>query len=69
MQIGQMLIQEGLITKEELNVGLALQRYKRKNQKLGEILIDIGYLTIKDFEQILFMQLQDIDLEKELEQV
>ena len=64
-----MLIQEGLITKEELNVGLALQRYKRKNQKLGEILIDIGYLTIKDFEQILFMQLQDIDLEKELEQV
>ncbi|OGC40532.1 hypothetical protein A2Y85_01420 [candidate division WOR-3 bacterium RBG_13_43_14] len=46
MKIGELLIKNGIITEEQLNEALALQ--KDQNKKLGEILIDLGYISLKD---------------------
>ena len=43
MLIGEMLVEEGIITKEQLKDGLEEQ--KRTGEKIGEILIRMGYIT------------------------
>jgi len=43
MLIGEMLVEEGIITKEQLKDGLEEQ--KRTGQKIGEILVRMGYIS------------------------
>ncbi|HOJ50727.1 MAG TPA: hypothetical protein PKW55_07945 [Spirochaetota bacterium] len=62
MKIGEMLIEEGLITEEQLKETLILQK-TIPDKKLGEILIEKGYLSYSDFEKILTKQLEYLDLE------
>ena len=54
--IGQRLRERGIISEEDLNNALALQ--KERNDKLGRILIDLGYVAERDVISILSEQLQ-----------
>ncbi|MBW1693988.1 MAG: Flp pilus assembly complex ATPase component TadA [Deltaproteobacteria bacterium] len=42
-KIGEVLIEEGLVTAEQVETAIVLQR--AKNKKLGKILIELGYVT------------------------
>lgn len=43
--IGEMLVRSGIIDQAQLDE--ALQRQKKENRRLGEILIDLGYISAK----------------------
>lgn len=55
-KIGELLLQRGLITSEQLHQALALQRTKQKDKQLGQILIESGYVKREDFYIILAVQ-------------
>jgi len=52
--IGQLLIEKNLLSPQELQNGLALQRERR--EKIGRILLDLGYLAEKDLMTVLSEQ-------------
>ncbi len=54
-KIGDLLIDAGKITQNQLNEALNVQ--KEKGGKLGDVLITLGYLTEMDFAQVLGKQL------------
>ncbi|NLG32403.1 MAG: type II secretion system protein GspE, partial [Syntrophomonadaceae bacterium] len=43
-RIGEMLVEVGLITREQLDEAVLLQQ-SGKNQRLGEILVEKGFIT------------------------
>ena len=47
--IGQMLRERGLVSEEDLNNALALQKERR--HKIGKILVDLGYVAERDMEK------------------
>ncbi len=47
--LGQMLLEQGLITPRQLSDALKAQR--RTRQKLGRVLVDLGYVTELDMFQ------------------
>jgi general secretion pathway protein E len=49
--IGQLLIERNLITLQELQSALALQRERK--EKLGRILLDLGYLAERDLNSVI----------------
>src|ERR1043166_963871 len=53
--LGQLLQDRGVISEEDLNNALALQ--KERNDKLGRILIDLGYVAERDVISVLSEQL------------
>ncbi len=65
-RIGEMLVQNGIITEEQLNKALSAQ--KEKNKKLGEILIELGYIKPKDLMWMLSEQaaIPFVDLRPEM---
>src|SRR5215467_594697 len=54
--IGQLLQDRGIISEEDLNNALALQ--KERPEKLGRILIDLGYVAERDVLSVLSEQLR-----------
>ncbi len=54
MLIGELLVKSGIITEDQLNEALAIQ--KENNKRLGEILIELGYLKPKDLIWLLSEQ-------------
>ena len=54
--IGQLLRERGLLSEEDLNNALALQKERR--DKLGRILIDLGYVAERDVLGVLSEQLK-----------
>ncbi len=54
-KLGEILVESGLITKEQLEKGLAEQ--KKTGKKLGEVLVESGLLTEADIAKTLSMQL------------
>src|SRR5215475_354261 len=54
--IGQLLRERGSLSEEDLNNALALQ--KERNDKLGRILIDLGYVAERDVISVLSEQLK-----------
>ncbi len=52
--IGQLLVEKNLISLQELQNGLALQRERK--EKIGRILLDLGYLAEKDLIVVLSEQ-------------
>lgn len=50
-QLGQILIEKGSLTQEQLNKGLALQ--KEKSGLIGELLVELGFVTEEDIAQAL----------------
>lgn len=57
MRIGDLLIANGKITEEDLDLALKLQKQSRK--KLGEILVEEGFCEPTDIENILRMQIEE----------
>ena len=64
VRIGDLMINEGLITAAQLET--ALKEQKIRNTKLGETLIALGYVSQEDFSNILSSQLgiDTVDLRK-----
>lgn len=60
--LGQMLIEEGIITEKELKEALEIQR--KTGHFLGRILVDLGYVDEKELKRILSIQagIEMIDL-------
>jgi hypothetical protein len=44
-RIGEILVENGLLTREELGRALERQKHDTNNRKIGEILIEQGFLT------------------------
>jgi type IV pilus assembly protein PilB len=64
MRLGDLLVQVGKITEQQLLYALKVQ--KRIKKKIGEVLIELGYVTTKDIIEVLEFQLgiPHVDLEK-----
>ena len=62
--LGQMLVQKGLITEEQLNEALEMQ--KQTTQRIGEILVDLGYVDQRQVYETLAEQqgLEFVDLSR-----
>ncbi|MEO0127168.1 MAG: hypothetical protein ABIL44_05415 [candidate division WOR-3 bacterium] len=54
MRIGELLIRSGIINEEQLNEALKIQEKSKK--KIGEILIELGYLNPRDLIWLLSEQ-------------
>jgi hypothetical protein len=54
-KLGEILLEEDVLTKKQLNKALAMQTGGDK-RKIGEILIELGYLTIEDMTDIMMHQ-------------
>src|SRR2546425_5370368 len=54
--IGQLLRERGVISDEDLNNALSLQ--KERSDKLGRILVDLGYVAERDVLSVLSEQLK-----------
>ncbi len=52
--LGQLLIEEGLITEQQLKT--ALEQQKESGHFLGRILVDLGYISERDLKRILSIQ-------------
>jgi type IV pilus assembly protein PilB len=50
--LGKVLVQEGLITENQLRYALQLQQESLEKRRLGEILVDLGYLTKRQLREI-----------------
>jgi general secretion pathway protein E len=57
MKLGEILIERRLITQEDLDRALELQR-ERAGDKLGKILVDLGYIAMRDVLAALADQLK-----------
>ncbi len=56
MRLGEMLIERKLITAEELDRALEIQ--KDRGEKLGKVLVDLGFIGNRDLLQVLSAQLK-----------
>lgn len=50
--LGKVLVQEGLITENQLRYALQLQQEGLEKRRLGEILVDLGYITKRQLREI-----------------
>ncbi len=57
VRLGDLLIEEGLLTPELLTVALNRQKESDYTKKLGEVLVDSGYVSQKEIAQALAKQL------------
>ncbi len=57
VRIGDILIEEGKITQEQLMHALSVQKGSNFSKKLGEIFVDEGLISEKEFAQVLASQL------------
>ncbi|MEO8026881.1 MAG: ATPase, T2SS/T4P/T4SS family [Bryobacteraceae bacterium] len=56
MRIGEILIERGQITQEDLERALELQ-LERKTEKIGKVLVDLGFVAMRDVLSALSFQL------------
>ena len=54
-RLGELLLEEDVLTKRQLQKALDLQKSGDK-RKIGEILIDLGYLTVEDMTDVMMHQ-------------
>jgi type IV pilus assembly protein PilB len=60
-RIGEILVENKLITPEQLDLALARQKYDNNGSKIGEILIDLGFLTYDSLLEYLERQISRTD--------
>ena len=53
-RLGEILLRQGVVTEDELTVGLLLQHGTPK--LIGEVLINLSYLTPRDLDRALAQQ-------------
>src|SRR5258706_13573835 len=56
VRLGEILVQQQLLTAEQLTLALAEQ--KRSGRKLGRVFVDQGYVTEEEISEALAKQLQ-----------
>ena len=56
VRIGQLLLQKGLITSEQLQEALSLQRSRERDKHLGQILVEFGYVNRDELYAALAIQ-------------
>ena len=54
-KLGEILLEEDVLTKRQLNKAIAMQTAGDK-RKLGEILVDLGYITVDDITDVMMQQ-------------
>ena len=54
-RLGELLLEEDVLTRRQLNKALDIQKGGDK-RKLGEILFDLGYLTVEDMTDVMMHQ-------------
>ena len=66
IRIGDALISEGMITEEQLNNALEVQKQKPKGTLIGETLVELGYVKEVEMAQALHrhLQVEYVDLRK-----
>ena len=52
MPLGETLVKNGVITQEQLETALAEQK-KNPNEKIGEVLMRLGYLPMEELKTFL----------------
>lgn len=57
--LGQRLIDSGMISEEQIEEALDLQKTTRKGQRLGNILVELGYLSRESLEVFVQEQIRD----------
>ena len=65
IHIGEVLVEQGAITKEQLNEGLKQLKAETNDRRLAEVLTELGYRTDRELMEVLgrSMGLEVIDLE------
>lgn len=63
MKIGEELVQEKLITQEQLTKALEVQK-KKPTMKIGEILLELGYIDVEKFMIVLDKQMREAGVQK-----
>lgn len=58
IRIGDILVEKGIITNDQLMASLAKQKESNFTKKLGQILVQDGYITEKEFTELLADQLK-----------
>jgi hypothetical protein len=58
MKFGEILVQEKIITEEQLNRALDEQK-NHPQKKLGEILLELDFIDIEQFTKIIDRQMRD----------
>ncbi|MCX7770293.1 MAG: ATPase, T2SS/T4P/T4SS family [Proteobacteria bacterium] len=66
-RIGELLLEAGLITKEQLEI--ALKEQKRTGELLGSILYSLGFISLKDLYQALSVSHVDAEEKKDFDVV
>ena len=56
-RLGDLLVEAGVITEEQLQKALDLQKGERKGTRLGNLLVDLGYTSDKKIVKALEQQL------------
>lgn len=56
MKLGELLLEDGLITKEQLTLALSIKKEDNR-KKIGEILIEMGFVSELDIAKVLSIQL------------
>ena len=59
LPLGQRLVQSGLLNDDQIEEALDLQRTTRKGQRIGSILVELGYLTGESLEVSIKEQIRD----------
>jgi len=63
-RLGDLLLSAGVITKRQLAKAIQRQQ-KGDNRKLGEILIDLQYITVEDITGVIMEQASEVKSEQE----
>src|SRR5438045_5411079 len=56
IQLGEFLVENNYLTKEQLQT--AVERQKQSGQKLGRVIIDLGFITEEKLVELLSQQLK-----------
>ena len=54
-KLGELLLQGDVLTKRQLNKAIAMQQ-AGDDRKLGEILVELGYITVDDITDVMMQQ-------------
>jgi len=57
--LGQRLVEAGMVSEEQIDEALDLQKTTRKGQRLGHILVELGYLSRESLEVFVQEQIRD----------
>ena len=63
-KLGEILLEEDVLTKRQLNKAIAMQT-AGDDRKLGEILVDLGYITVEDITDVMMEQAKKVKAETE----